>query len=86
VERDEYYYWISYTAPKTVFDKYQYVLNHAVAAFRFTPIVKTTQTQPQPSGQPGGGFEEIGRQIDKAMHDLFGTKEGKATGNLRSQP
>jgi hypothetical protein len=93
VERDEYYYWISYTAPKTVFDKYQYVLNHAVATFRFTPIVKSPPTQPQQppptqpesSGQPGGGFEELGRQIDKAMQDLFGTEEGNATGNLRGQ-
>jgi hypothetical protein len=34
-EGSQYYYWVAYTAPKALFDKYHAYIDQAVGTFRF---------------------------------------------------
>lgn len=40
IERSPYYYLIGYTAPKPLFRKYYFVINHLISTFKFTEIQK----------------------------------------------
>ena len=40
IERPPYYYLIGYTAPKPLFRKYYFVINHLISTFKFTEIQK----------------------------------------------
>ncbi len=36
-ERGEYYYWIGYTAPLDMFERYRWIMDRSIASFRFLP-------------------------------------------------
>jgi len=37
VERGKYFYWIGYTAPENLFEKYKGIMEQAVGSFQFLP-------------------------------------------------
>ncbi|MCX6993995.1 MAG: zinc-ribbon domain-containing protein [Kiritimatiellaeota bacterium] len=43
IDREPYYYMISYTAPKKLFKKYYFVMVHLIGTFRFTATEKSTE-------------------------------------------
>ena len=37
IERDKYFYWLGYTAPEKLFEKYKGIMEQAVSSFQFLP-------------------------------------------------
>lgn len=70
VERERYYYWISYTAPRNLFDKYLYVLNRAAATFKFIPIRQTGRYGDRRSDGLDG-LREAGQKLAETLDNIL---------------
>lgn len=64
-ERDKYHYFMAYTAPARVADKYLPVFYHAVKTFRFLEVKEGEK-------QAGNDSETLGESLDRALDEISG--------------
>ncbi len=73
IERGSYYYYMTYTSPVRLTDKYMLVLERAASTFRFLEAEPGTSQPTPPAGSDegtGGELEQLGKELDKLLKVL----------------